>query len=419
MKPTITVEMNHKARKNGLYDIFLRLTYNRKIKRKSLGIHVKKNDFNKAAKYGKWVRTSDPKHEQKNLEIQKGLEKFRDELWEVLNDGEPTPQIIENVFEEKKVTCFIKYSRERIEKDATSRKFSYKRQMEAAINKLETYVDNRELPFNQITPGFIRDYENYLKGTLKNSTNTITGNLKKIRSLLYNAIIDGHFSQQKNPFFTYKLKSAPTIKERLTAEEITRLENADLEIGSTEWHARNYFLFSYYCAGIRAGDMISLCWRNVHDNRRLVYQMSKNGKYTDLILVPQAKKILELYRKPYMKENDLIFPLVPDPTALGDPLSRFHIINSKTTLVNLELKKVALKAKIKKNLSFHIARHSFADIARKSGASVYSISKALNHGKISTTEAYLSAFDQQATDDLIRGLFAPKAPEIKKKGARK
>lgn len=57
-----------------------------------------------------------------------------------------------------------------------------------------------------------------------------------------------------------------------------RIIALELEEGSLIWHCKNYFLFSYYCAGIRAADLIQLRWRNVTENGRLHYQMGKTTK---------------------------------------------------------------------------------------------------------------------------------------------
>ena len=62
-------------------------------------------------------------------------------------------------------------------------------------------------------------------------------------------------------------------------------------------------------------------------------------------------------------------------------------------------------AGIDKKVSMHIARHSFANIARQKKANVYDISKALGHSSLSITEAYLSKFDVESQDATIKQVF--------------
>lgn len=66
-------------------------------------------------------------------------------------------------------------------------------------------------------------------------------------------------------------------------------------------------------------------------------------------------------------------------------------------------------AGITKKLSMHIARHSFANIARQKKANVYDISKALGHSSIKITETYLSAFDTQSEDETMLKVYNTKA----------
>lgn len=56
-------------------------------------------------------------------------------------------------------------------------------------------------------------------------------------------------------------------------------------------------------------------------------------------------------------------------------------------------------------VGFHGARHSFADVLRRNGASVYTISKALGHSSIAVTEAFLAAFDRADVEAEMRSAF--------------
>ena len=91
---------------------------------------------------------------------------------------------------------------------------------------------------------------------------------------------------------------------------------------------------------------------------------------------------------------------------LSTPRKLYNAIASQNALVNKNLKKVASRAGISCNLSFHIARHSFADIARQKGWDVYLISKALGHSSIKVTENYLKGFDAEALDAEMDSLFS-------------
>jgi site-specific recombinase XerD len=89
-------------------------------------------------------------------------------------------------------------------------------------------------------------------------------------------------------------------------------------------------------------------------------------------------------------------------------------VNSKNSLLNKYLNILANMAGITKKVSMHIARHSFANIARQKKANVYDISKALGHSSLKITETYLSKFDTTSQDATMKQVFeeANKVDEV-------
>lgn len=271
----------------------------------------------------------------------------------------------------------------------------------------EGFLEGKDLPFDEINIDLLEEYKGYLKrvGYLKN---TIHNHLKSFRSILYKAIKEpgkNYFSQDKNPFFAFRLEADKTQKkERLNPEEIKKLEDLKLEVGSRQYDARNMFLFSFYCAGIRIGDLIKLTWSNVKEGR-LEYEMGKTGKERSVKLLPKALSVLKLYAKGKSKPEDFIFPF------LRNDINRKNIayfkkqLEAKAALINKCLKEVAVKAEIGKNLSSHIARHTFADLARKKKTSLLDIQKLLGHSDSKTTQIYLDSFDIESQDEAHEAIF--------------
>jgi len=175
----------------------------------------------------------------------------------------------------------------------------------------------------------------------------------------------------KDPFLVFKYKGVKTIKEKLSEEEMSRIIALELEEGSLIWHCKNYFLFSYYCAGIRAADLIQLRWRNITESGRLHYQMGKNHKDRDLVLVEQALEILRYYHTDEVKPDDYIFPLLDNNTEYAKYITQadkdrmkpdlrhllYQQVSAKNALINKYLKKIAEKAEVTTNLTMHQRRH--------------------------------------------------------------
>ena len=80
-------------------------------------------------------------------------------------------------------------------------------------------------------------------------------------------------------------------------------------------------------------------------------------------------------------------------------------IGSSNALLNKYLKKLAEMSGIAKNISMHIARHSFADLARKNTGSIYDIKSILGHTDIKTTQTYLKKLDTETQDKTMQNVF--------------
>ena len=185
------------------------------------------------------------------------------------------------------------------------------------------------------------------------------------------------------------------------------------------WNCRNYFFFSFYCAGIRVGDFIQLRWCNITSEGRLQYQMGKNHKDRNLKLVPEALEILNHYYKEDAKPNEYIFPLLDmkpiwakyisqeekDTMPSDMKMDMFNTISAKTALINKELAKIGKMANIEKKVSFHISRHSFAKMAKEKGLDNLEVKALLAHTNISTTQKYMGEFDTQRDDAALNKVF--------------
>lgn len=266
------------------------------------------------------------------------------------------------------------------------------------------------LAFDAVTLKLLRDFETHMIERRSNKKNTRASAFRCIRAVYNKAIAQGLASQADYPFFQFKVKREVTAREKLSLDEIKSIESLDLEKGSLIWHVRNYFLFSFYCAGIRFRDVALMAWRNVRvrdGEDVLSYRMSKTGGQAEVPLVRQSLAILECYRP---EEGDpapdeFVFPMLAG-RDLSTPMKADAAIQAKNALVNKYLKKIAEGAGIDKVVSFHIARHSFADYARKSGASVYDIGALLVHSNLKQTDRYLKSLERNRLGGTMRGMFS-------------
>ena len=381
--------------------LYIRIIHNRKSKYISLGILVDrdkdwdekrlrvKKSYPNATRVNNYIVKKLAEAEALALDLELKKQSFSKQRLKNEILGEPSGD-------------YISFARLQIKRMEDTDKFRTANRYHSVINKLEKFLKGKPFTFEDLTVSFLHDYEAYLKA-IPNDVNTIHSNFRVLRTILYIAIREDKFSQEKNPFFKFKLKKAPTHKERLTLEEIESISTLDLQEGTNIFHVRNAFLYSFYSAGIRVSDLVQLKWRNVE--KILNYQMGKTKKYRRLRIVTKAQNILNIYRTEEVGLDDFIFPFLSNDVDYSNAEYLTKQLSSKTTIFNSSLKKIAKRTGIKKNISTHIARHSFADVARKKGMSIYDISKALGHSSLGITERYLSDFDDNSLDDAMEDLF--------------
>lgn len=431
---TFRFEISNKPNRNKKYMLMLCVTVAGKRKRVKTPIELDRpGDFNPKCRGENWVRASVRDAKLYNTQLANILVRAKETYRDLDGDGEVSSAKVTREMQTEYVSpSFMAFARERAQMIYDNGGWRNWRKYCGLINKLDAFRKKRRMPditIDDLTVDLLTRFDNFLHkwenerepGKLLHP-NTIEVQFNILRTLIHRAIEVGIMEASKDPFLVFKYKGVKTVKEKLSEEEMNRIIALELEPGSLIWHCKNYFLFSYYCAGIRAADLIQLRWRNVTESGRLHYQMGKNHKDRDLVLVEQALEILSYYHSEDVTPDDYIFPLLDskDPYAKFvtqadkdrmKPDMRHQLykhISAKNALINKYLKKIAEKAEVTTNLTMHISRHAFAHIAQEAGAESSAIKNILGHSNLATTERYMGSFDTTKTDNTLRSLFAKK-----------
>lgn len=436
---TFRFELNGRPTKNKTYVVYLRVTVGGKRKLiKTMVELARPSDFNAKCKGENWVRGGVRDAKVLNSQLADILAKAKETYKELDKEGEVTTVALAKEMNTETVSpSFMEFARERAQMIYDNGGWRNWRKYCGLINKLDAFRKKRrmaDITVADMTVELLTRFDNFLHkwenerepGKLLHP-NTIEVQFNILRTLVHRAIEVGIMEASKDPFLVFKYKGVKTIKEKLDDSEMERIINLELEEGSLIWHCKNYFLFSYYCAGIRAADLIQLRWGNVTGSGRLHYQMGKNHKERDLLLVEQAVEILRHYHREDAKATDYIFPLLSNEAEYAGYITQadkdrmrpelrhkmYQDISSKNALINKYLKKIAEKAEIEKPLSMHISRHSFAHIAQEVGAESSAIKNILGHSNLATTERYMGSFDTSKTDETLRNVFVKKQSSSK------
>jgi integrase len=290
---------------------------------------------------------------------------------------------------------FCEYLRKRANQFKQSEQidFAYK-----CDNLAQEMVDikGRDVYSGEIDMDFIRLYVASCKA-IPNSHNTVMGKLKNL-STLYNQAVGEGLASLPNPFDYYERKLEPVSREKLNMSQIKSLEQLQLPIGATSWHVRNAFLLSFYCQGMRFESVCMLSWQHIRADG-IYYQMNKGKKWRRLEIHQKLQGILDLYtgNQPY------VLPFFKE--VVQDRIHLRRMKGSASAIANEYLKIIGNMAGIPYPITFHIARHTFAYLAKTKGVSTDLIKDALGHSDMKTTEGYLKSLDDSHINEAVRSVW--------------
>lgn len=269
---------------------------------------------------------------------------------------------------------FIDYSRQvisRIEQDHWSVALTYK----TLVKNMDIYTQGNGLDFNDITPQWLRDFEEWLRaqpcrqGKYRGDT-SINHFMKSIREI-YNRARNEFNDEERGeilipfyPFNKYKVPAEAEVRSRaLEAEEIHAIATYT---PTDRWDelARDVFMLSFYLMGMNLPDMWNLERR---EGYRIIYVRGKVARKRgsdaeiSVAIPPEALPLFDKYA---------------DPTGgrVFDFYKRYSTVRVMTQRINLYLKKV------RPELTLYCARHSFASIAcNNCDFSIEDVGRCLNH----------------------------------------
>ena len=371
-----------KLLKNGEAPICLRITVNGKRAEVQIKRSVEVNKWNnqKECAIGRDNKTLELNHyletvRTKILRIHRQLEQdnkpITAEILKCHYYGESeTPKMLLEVFKEHNQKCS-----ELIGKDYVRATVMY---YERTARYLSEFIKQNhrlsDIPLKDIDYNFIQAFEHFVK-TVKNCQQNATvkhlKNFKRIIriALLYHWIIS-------DPFAEIHFKQTPTNRDFLLEEELQLILRKQFNIPRLET-VKDIFIFCCF-TGLAFTDVQHLTPEHILcDNKGEYWIRKPREKTTNMCNIPLLEiplKLIDKYKHhPECERKNIVFP-VPSNQRM-----------------NSYLKEIADLCGIKKNLSTHVARHSFTCIALANKVSMESIAKMLGHSNIKTTKIYASA----------------------------
>lgn len=176
-------------------------------------------------------------------------------------------------------------------------------------------------------------------------------------------------------------KIGKKLPEVLSIEEIDSLKNA-IDMSKNEGHRNRAIIETLYSCGLRVSELVNLKITNIYFEEGFIRVIGKGNKERLVPFSPSVEKEIKIYRD-----------LVRVHQEIKDGHEDFLFLNRRgaqltRVMIFTIIKDLALVARIKKNISPHTFRHSFATHLVEGGANLRAIQEMLGHESISTTEIY-------------------------------
>ena len=226
----------------------------------------------------------------------------------------------------------------------------------------------------------IHDFDIYLRTVVGQNPNTATRMMKTFKTITILGRKLGVLHH--DPFLNIRFHMEPVNRGFLTDEEILKIANKDFGIGRLEL-VRDVFVFSCF-TGLAYIDVYNLTPENIvtlNGKQWIMTKRQKTSVETNVLLLDIPKSIIAKYSGKTYRDGKL-FPM---------------LTNQK---LNSYLKEIADICGIKKNLTFHLARHTFATISLSKGVPIESVSKMLGHTNIKTTQIYARITNKKIEHDM-------------------
>lgn len=261
----------------------------------------------------------------------------------------------------------------------------------SCLRHLEVYERDDSVTFAKITPDWVRKFREYLdkkavtwsrygverRGSKHLSETTKLGYFNKLKTALGIAV-KRHIIPANPADEVEGFRRRDSARMYLTQDEVRRLAATPCPNDTV----RRAFLFSCL-TGLRRSDVERLRWEDVHDQDglvRLIFAQKKTGGQEYLDIAAQAATL--------MGERSVgpVFPGLVSPAR-----------------TNLILRRWVARAGIRKHISFHCARHTFATLMLDIGTDIYTVSKLLGHRELTTTQVYAKILDR-AKQEAVAGI---------------
>lgn len=274
-----------------------------------------------------------------------------------------------SVISNSEKTEFIEFMQKEI--DVASVSISTKILHLDTLNLLKSYKNAVDI--RQINTDFLLALENYMTFKRMLATNTVARHMKVVKRYINVARKKEIIS--KDPFINYTIRSAETHRESLSEKELDMLEQYRQQAEPNE--ILNAFLFSCY-TGLRYSDICNITKQDIHAINRKKWLIMKMHKTNIEVRIPVST----------IFDGKALLLSKSIPRSRG----KLFLLDSNQKS-NRTIKSILKSIGVKRNISFHSARHTFATLLIYRGVNITTVQKLLGHKSVKTTQVYSAVTD--------------------------
>jgi site-specific recombinase XerD len=268
----------------------------------------------------------------------------------------------------------------------------YTTSLKHTVEFLEWKYKISDIEISKIDHAFITEYEFYLRSVRNCANNSAVKYIKNFSKII-KICLANHWID-RNPFANYKSKVKEVERVYLSEGEIQNIINKDFKTERLSL-VRDIFLFSCF-TGLAYIDVKNLTKSHISigiDGEKWIFtHRQKTETASKIPILPLTQMIIDKYEDhPECNNQNKLLPILS---------------NQK---MNAYLKEIAGVCEIEKELTFHIARHTFATtVTLTNGVPIESVSKMLGHKNLRTTQHYAKVLDKKVSEDMkiLRDKFA-------------
>ena len=376
---------------NGEIPIYVRFTLNSKRVELSTGIYTLPEKWDEI---GQQIRGRNEAARIINNRLDKIQNEIQDHYNQLKSSGEEfnvttIKNKLLNIDESKGILkifdYYLKSILEKLNKGYSMETYKhYKSSRKRLAAFIKYQYKKADYPVDSIDYKFLDAFDVYLKKRFGVHQNTAWNYHKHLRTTLNLAVSMDHI--QKNPYNKYKVGLEETHREFLTTEELSRIEEKEIQIERLGV-VRDIFVFACY-TGLSYSDISKLSKNHLRkgiDRKEwIIIDRTKTNNRCRIPVLPKAKEILTKYKNyPKNQIKGLLLPV---------------LTNQK---MNSYLKELGDICKINKSITMHMARHTFAtSVTLGNGVPIETVSKILGHTSLKTTQIYAKILDQKISEDM-------------------